>query len=143
MPPETVDAFDERLVRSRLATMFKWDKAGLRRASHVNGLIESVDVEEALRAAARASGLNPLEVSCVVHRVAGGKTRENTAALIKNPGTGKSPSEKTVSRATASGVRKLTAWLNGARSFSPEDYVSEDPGEGLTNVPSSPQDGAG
>lgn len=136
-------AFDEGLVRARLATMFIWGRTGLRRASHVTSLIERADVEEALRAAALAGGLNELETSCLIHRLAGGLSREATAAEIVNPATGKSPHPQTVTRATRSGIKKLTAWLNGARTFSPEDYVSEDRDDPLTPCSSGAQDMAG
>lgn len=125
-PREELMAFDERLVRARLATMFTWGRTGLRRASHINGLIERADVEESLRAAAKAGGLNELETSCLVHRLAGGLDRAMTALEIRNPMTGRHPHIRTISRATASGVRKLTAWLNGARTFEPGDFVEDD-----------------
>lgn len=125
-------AFDEGLVRARLATYFRWGRTGIRRARDVDGLIERADVEEALRGAAAAGGLNHLETSCVIHRLACGLSRDLTALEIVNPATGRHPHVRTISRATAAGVRKLTAWLNGARSFAPEDYVSGDPPDPLT-----------
>ena len=100
-------AYTPGLIRSRLQTLLTWREAGLRRGSHVSGLVELADLENAIRTASDQQVLTSLEVNVLTCRLIQGHARRHVAELM-------GVSESTITRAVKSASRKLAVWLNRA-----------------------------